>query len=1032
MLKWLPRWIAPRCARTNSHTRKSSVAKARKIRFECLEDRSVPSATLSINDVSMTEGNSGLKDFVFTVTLSEASASTVTVQYSTAEGTALDNSDFLRIPSGNQSFPTLTFAPGETSQTLKVRVKGDINPEADETFFVNLSNGINATILYGQGVGTILNDDSAPVANPDAYSVNEDTALNIGGAGILANDTDAQNEPLTTILVSGPSHGSLTLNADGSFSYSPTADYNGSDSFTYRASDSNLQSADTVVTITVDAVNDAPTFNLGANQTTSEDAGAQTVPGWATGMSAGPADEAGQSLEFVVTTNNPALFAVAPSVAADGTLTFTPAADANGQATVTVVLCDSGGTANGGVDSSPGLNFTISVTPVNDTPVAADDAYQTAEDNALTVSGAGVLANDTDADGDTLSAVVVSGPSHGNLTLNSDGSFTYTPETNYNGSDSFTYQANDGTVDSNVVTVNIDVTPVNDAPVAADQPVATDEDAAASGQVAASDEEGDSLTFSLVTGPAHGTLEFNTDGSFTYTPDGDYNGSDSFTYLANDGTADSNTATVTITVSPVNDLPVATGGSYQTTEDTGVSGQAVASDVDGDSLTYALAAGPAHGSLVFNSNGSFTYTPDANYIGPDSFSFTANDGSADSDAATVALTVTAVNDAPVLTGGAVLAGIPEASANPPGQTVAALFGGVFSDADGDTLAGIAISGNPQNADQGVWQYSTDGGTTWLAVGAVSDATALALGAGARIRFVPELGYTGDPSPLVVRAIDSTFGGSFTDGATRVTLDVTTAGGATAFSATTATIQTTVFDSTGAWLSTSGNLFVTGTTGNDIIVVRPSGTPGRLVVVLNGSVIGDFPRAQVTGRLRVKGLDGNDQITVSLALANPADLYGGAGADILWGGSRADRLFGEGGNDVIYGRVGNDVLVGGDGNDELRGGVGNDVLIGGAGADFLQGSWGSDLLIGGTTDFDANPTALSAIVTEWGSSSRYVNRIAHLTVPSGGLNGTTFLNSTTVHDDAAADILKGYYGPDWFWTAPLDLVYTNQGEVSAHG
>src|SRR5262245_13415604 len=168
MLNWLPRWIAPRCARTNGQTRKSSRIHSRKIRVECLEDRAVPAATLSINDVTMTEGNSGQKDFVFTVTLSEQSAQTVTVQYSTAEGTALDNSDFQRIPKGNQALPTLTFLPGDISKTLAVRVKGDTNPEPDEYFFVNLSNATNATIADGQGVGTILNDDSAPVANSDA------------------------------------------------------------------------------------------------------------------------------------------------------------------------------------------------------------------------------------------------------------------------------------------------------------------------------------------------------------------------------------------------------------------------------------------------------------------------------------------------------------------------------------------------------------------------------------------------------------------------------------------------------------------------------------------------------------------------------------------------------------------------------------------------------------------------------------------------------------------------------------------------
>src|SRR5262249_11154674 len=181
----------------------------------------------------------------------------------------------------------------------------------------------------------------------------------------------------------------------------------------------------------------------------------------------------------------------------------------------------------------------------------------------------------------------------------------------------------------------------------------------------------------------------------------------------------------------------------------------------------------------------------------------------------------------------------------------------------------------------------------------------------------------------------------------------------------ATIQNPVFDATGAWLSNTGNLFVTGTTGDDKIVVRPA-AHGRVFVVLNGQVIGNFPRADVTGRLRVRGLDGNDRVRVSTSLANPADLYGGLGNDTLWGGSRGDRLFGEGGNDRLYGRGGNDVLVGGDGTDTLGGGFGRDVLIGGAEADYLHGSWGSDLLVGGTTDFDLDPIALTAVANEWAS------------------------------------------------------------------
>ena len=146
--------------------------------------------------------------------------------------------------------------------------------------------------------------------------------------------------------------------------------------------------------------------------------------------------------------------------------------------------------------------------------------------------------------------------------LNADGSFTYTPAANYHGPDSFTYKANDGTVDSNVATVSITVNPVNDAPVADDDSYSTAEDTAltvpAPGVLGNdTDVENDTLTAVLVTGPSHGAVTLNADGSFSYTPGLNYNGSDSFTYKANDGAADSNVATVSITVDPVNDAPVA-------------------------------------------------------------------------------------------------------------------------------------------------------------------------------------------------------------------------------------------------------------------------------------------------------------------------------------------------------------------------------------------------------------------------------------------------------------------------------------------
>src|SRR6185369_9445067 len=335
----------------------------------------------------------------------------------------------------------------------------------------------------------------------------------------------------------------------------------------------------------------------------------------------------------------------------DGSFSYTPEADYNGADSFTYQASD-------GQTNSETATVTINVGPLNDAPVAADDSFVTPEDTTLTVSVPGVLANDTDSDGDTLNVILVSQPSHGTLTFNSSGSFSYTPATNYNGSDSFTYQASDGQTTSATATVTILVDPpVNDAPVAADDSYTTAEDTtlnvAAPGVLGNDiDVDGDVLSPVLVSGPGHGTLTLNSDGSFSYIPAANYNGPDSFTYQASDGQTNSETATVTLTIGSVNDAPVAVDDSYTTAEDTTLTVGAPGvlandSDVDGDALSATLVISPAHGTLAFNSDGSFTYTPAANYNGPDSFTYQLNDGQADSGVATVNLTITGVNDVPV-------------------------------------------------------------------------------------------------------------------------------------------------------------------------------------------------------------------------------------------------------------------------------------------------------------------------------------------------------------------------------------------------
>ncbi|HEX7037010.1 MAG TPA: cadherin-like domain-containing protein, partial [Pseudomonadales bacterium] len=360
---------------------------------------------------------------------------------------------------------------------------------------------------------------AVPVAVPDTYDVQEDQPLTVGAPGVLDNDSDPDGDLLTADLVSDVSNGTLTLNADGSFSYSPDGNFEGTDSFTYEARDGE-----------------------------------------------GPSN------------------------------------------TVTV---------------------TITVHPVNDAPAAADDNYLVDEDQTLSVASPGVLDNDTDADGDGLTAVLVSDVANGTLTLNPDGSFTYTPDGNFEGTDGFTYAAHDGDGPSNTATVTITVNPINDAPVAADDSYPVDEDQTLSVSAPGvldndTDVDGDELTAVLVSDVSNGTLTLNTDGSFTYTPDGNFEGTDSFTYEAQDGDGPSNTATVTITVNPLNDAPVGTDDNYSVDEDETLSVAAPGllgndTDVDGDGLTAVLVSDVSNGTLTLNADGSFTYVPDADFDEVDSF-----------------------------------------------------------------------------------------------------------------------------------------------------------------------------------------------------------------------------------------------------------------------------------------------------------------------------------------------------------------------------------------------------------------------------
>lgn len=301
------------------------------------------------------------------------------------------------------------------------------------------------------------------------------------------------------------------------------------------------------------------------------------------------------------------------------------AVDAAGQAVLTVpfnalgdhVITASYVPTGNFTTSGAGLTQQVIEVPVNHAPVAGDDPASGAED--ATIDGS-VLGNDSDEDNDSLSAVLVDGPSHGTLTLNPDGTFSYTPAANWSGTDTFTYVANDGELDSNVATVTITVSAVNDAPLAADDSATTDEDTSVTIDVLPNDSDidGDSLSAQLVAGPSHGTVVLNPDGTFTYTPDADYFGEDSFTYTAADGDLDSNLATVTITINPVDDPTGATisgrtvrdvTGNGLTSDDTALSGVIVQLflDVNNDGVLTS-ADGAAIATVTSDSMGGYVFT----------------------------------------------------------------------------------------------------------------------------------------------------------------------------------------------------------------------------------------------------------------------------------------------------------------------------------------------------------------------------------------------------------------------------------------
>jgi VCBS repeat-containing protein len=397
-------------------------------------------------------------------------------------------------------------ADGSFSYTPAAGYSG---PDSFSYFASDGSAGTNSTSSPVTVSLSVRSINHEPVATADSFEVNEDATLvapSGGAPGVLANDSDSDGDVLMAILATGPLHGTLSLSADGSFTYTPVANFNGADLFSYRASDGQTSSAPATVTITIHPINDAPLAVDDTNYVTSENVPLD-VPA-AAGVLANDLDADGN-----------ALTAVLVSTTTNGTLTLN-ASGAFIYASVTAGVDHFTYRAYDGTTTSQVATVTITVLPANSGPLAQNDSYATDEDIALVLPAPGVLANDSDADGNSLSAVLAGGPTHGTLSLNNDGSFIYSPESNFSGNDSFSYRASDGTTNSSIAIVSLLVRPVNDAPVLAhigDKSVtkgnlltftawATDVDAS------------QSLAFSLDAGAPAGANINASSGVFTWMP----------------------------------------------------------------------------------------------------------------------------------------------------------------------------------------------------------------------------------------------------------------------------------------------------------------------------------------------------------------------------------------------------------------------------------------------------------------------------------------------------------------------------------
>ncbi|MFH0294095.1 tandem-95 repeat protein, partial [Vibrio alginolyticus] len=537
------------------------------------------------------------------------------VSYSGSEGIFTDNGD-----------GTFSFAPNQ-----------NFNGEVNLDVVVVDEDGATASTTANIDVLPI---NDAPVSGDLAYSVDEDNSITLSQEQLLAQATDVEGDALTASNLVVDGDATVTANDDGSFTITPDANFNGDIDITFDISDGS----DTLVAtadLTVNPVNDLPqpedqAFTIGEDGVltfTDQD------------LLDGATDIDGDDLSVEGVTYTGADGVLTDN--GDGTYSFAPNENFNGDVNFTFDVSDGTDTTSANID--------VSVTPENDPPVAGSTSYTVHEDNSITISNEQLLANSSDIEGDVaISSVSYSG-NDGVLEINGDGTYTFSPNENFNGEVSLDVVVvdEDGAVDT--TTAGITVLEVNDPPIAGATSYTIDEDEVitiSAEQLLAnsSDIEGEVALDSVSYSGSEGIFTDNGDGTFSFAPNQNFNGEVNLDVVVVDEDGATASTTANIDVLPINDAPVSGDLAYSVDEDNSITLSqeqllVQATDVEGDALSASNLVVDGDATVTANDDGSFTITPDANFNGDIDITFDINDGS-DTIVATADLTVNPVNDLP--------------------------------------------------------------------------------------------------------------------------------------------------------------------------------------------------------------------------------------------------------------------------------------------------------------------------------------------------------------------------------------------------